>query len=341
MKINVKRKQICFPHRHKIRFTNAVTCICWNDLAYKIGIIKLNMTDYEVITPDHKFKEKGYTDWIQDWSNWFYQPYPERNNDGDVVFLRSTPLSEGNYQNEACVMIGNESLEISEDQHVLVPIITATFIADENESPEWMYGMARGNISEGDNPPDVTQLKINGEAIDIGGDKDFDKYEFETPVYQIYIPDAPPGVSLKHQVEMPIESSGYFSAVTRGYFVILKLKKGGSSKGDFYIHCEASGATTPRGPYDVSLFYHIMVTKTPKGRGPRPLPKRLTRNIAIKVLERLGKGQITGTEFDKIKEILGEGHFLVKEDGLAKIERILKEIVETNKMEGVGTPPRT
>ncbi len=61
-----------------------------------------------------------------------------------------------------------------------------------------------------------------------------------------------------------------------------------------------------------------MVTKTPKGRGPRPLPKRLTRNIAIKVLERLGKGQITGTEFDKIKEILGEGHFLVKEDGLVK-----------------------
>ncbi len=56
-------------------------------------------------------------------------------------------------------MIRNESLEISEDQHVLVPIITATFIADENESPKWMYGMARGNISEGDNPPDVTQLE--------------------------------------------------------------------------------------------------------------------------------------------------------------------------------------
>jgi hypothetical protein len=293
------------------------------------------MKDYEVMPPEHTFKEKRYIDWIQDWSSWFYQPYPERNNDGDVVFLRSTPLSEGNYQSEALVMVGNESLEISEEQHVLVPIITATYIADEDQSPEWMYGMARGSISNGDNPPNVTQLKINGSPIDLGEEvKTFENYEFETPIYQINIPDAPHGVSLKHQVEMPIESSGYFPAVTRGYFVMLKLNIDGPSKGRFYIHCEATGATTPRGPYNVSLFYHIILTQNTKRSWATIPPKRLSRNIASKVLDKLGKGQITDPEISKIKECLGKENFFMNEDLIDRFaDKAVHRLIKVRKSE--------
>jgi hypothetical protein len=202
-----------------------------------------------------------------------------------------------------------------------------------------MYGMARGSISNGDNPPSVKQLKINGHPIDLGaGVETFEKYEFETPVYQINIPDAPSGVSLKHQVEMPIESSGYFPAVTRGYFVMLKLNKDGPSGGRFYIHCEATGATTPRGPYNVSLFYHIILTQTANRKWASPPPERLSRNIASRILEKLDKGQITDAELSKIKECLGTDKFFMNE-GLAdrvadktadKLTTKMRKMEETN-----------
>lgn len=290
-------------------------------------------SDYTVQPPDFRFKEKGYIDWIKDYSSWFYQPNPERNNDGDVVFLRSTPLSQGNYQNEAMVMIGNESLEISKDQMVLVPIITATFIADEDQNPEWLFGMARGDISNGDNPPLNNQLKINGCPIDLDGLDNFAKFEFETPIYHVYIPDAPPGVSLKHQVEYPIEASGYFPAVTRGYFVLLQLHPDGPSEGKFYIHCEATGATTPRGPYNVSFFYHIIVRADPKRKGATPPPDRLSRNIAVDVLNKLNKGQITDTEFEVIKKCLGERKFVN-----SRVETLLNDLVKEAKTSREARP---
>jgi len=237
------------------------------------------------------------------------------------------PQSEGNYQNEANVRIGNESLEITEDQVVLIPIITATFIADEGQSPEWLYGMARGNISNGDNPPKLSQLKINGDDIVIGGEEDFAKYEFETPVYQIHIPDAPAGVSLKHQVEYPMESVGYFPAVTRGYFVMLKLKTPTEHEsGNTYVHCEATGETTPRGPYNVSLFYEIKIRKSPARAKARDPSKRLTRSIAVTVKEKHAKGQVTDSEYKRIKNILGANEFLLDEHHI-DIEKIV-EIVE-------------
>jgi hypothetical protein len=55
-----------------------------------------NVPDYTVISPDKLFKGKRYVEWVQDWSNWFYQSNPDRNNNGDVVFLQSPPFTERN-----------------------------------------------------------------------------------------------------------------------------------------------------------------------------------------------------------------------------------------------------
>ena len=261
--------------------------------------------NYVVIPPKESIMGKGYVEWIQDWSNWFYQPYPERNNDGNVVFLRSMPLAEGNYPNEPLVMIGNESLEISAEQLVLVPIITATYIADAFESPELLYGMARADISNGDNPPDLENVRINGNKIDIQIDgkshTNFDLFEFETPVYSINIPDSSAGPSLKDQVERPLSNSGYLPAVSRGYFVILMLEAGQN----YYIECRATGAATPRGPYHVSFLYHIIVNESKAKSGARTPPTRLRKNMAIKARDKRNKGQLTRTEFMEIMHILG------------------------------------
>lgn len=289
-----------------------------------------NPIDYSVMSPSDSFLGKKYTEWIQDWSNWFYQAHLDRNNDGDVVFLRSMPLGEGSHLSEPLVMVGDESLEISENQLVLVPIITSTYISNEGEPPEWMYGMVRSNISAGDDPPATIQLKINGNPIEIGGKNkphtDFSSFEFETPIYTIHIPDTSAGPSLKSQVEMRIETPGYFPAVSRGYFVLLKLKK----NKDYYIDCRATGAKTPYGPYHVSLFYHVIVKEAKEKKGNTIPPERLTRHIANQVIDKYKKGHLTDPEFKEIMKHLGlKGQTII--DIGREIDNLRKMIREHNR----------
>ena len=147
------------------------------------------------------------------------------------MFLRGLPLTGGNYADEGVVMVGNDSLEISADQAVLVPIIMANYVAGNSDTSDWLYGMVRSHILGGDHPPHKEQLRINGKPINDRKTDDeqkmiLGKYDIETPVFMISIPDSPVGMSLKHQIENPIESSGFFPSVTRGYFVMLKLNAG-------------------------------------------------------------------------------------------------------------------
>ena len=217
---------------------------------------------YEVMEPEGTFKGKGYKEWIQDWSNWFYQPYPDRNNTGDVVFLRSISFHEGVYKKEPNVMIGPESLVISDNQRVLVPIITANSLPYNTERPEIMYGFVRSDILNGANPPSASQVKINSKNIKFKPPEiNFSNYDIETPVFQIAIPDDTEGYSLKEYGEHAIDSTGLFPVVTRGYFVLLQFMPDKDQE-DCYIELSVSGATTPRGPYTASLFYHIIVNKS-------------------------------------------------------------------------------
>ncbi len=261
-------------------------------------------SNYKVMLPTASFRGKGYSEWVQDWSNWFYQPFPERNNIGDVVFLRSMPLSEGIYQNEAMVMVGTESLELAANQRVLIPIITSTYIATESELPEYLYGIVRSQISNGDNPPDLAQLKINGMPIELPEGSVISEYLIETPVYMISIPDDSAGPSLKNQVEMPIGNGGLYPAVTRGYFVILELKHDKPQE-HYFIECEATGATTAKGPYHVSLFYHLIANTDHVKTTPLKPPQRLSENIRIRIDKKYTDNELGEDEYNKIMDCLG------------------------------------
>jgi hypothetical protein len=258
------------------------------------------MSKYTVIQPYQTVKNKTYVEWVEDWSNWFYQANPDRNNNGDVVFLRSMPLSGGNYTDQGVVMVGNESLEISEDQGVLIPVITANYIADHSESTDWLYGMVRSHIFSGDHPPLKAQLRINGNQIEDGGEEDdLGKYEIETPVFMVNIPDSSYGTSLKDQMEAPMQSPGFFPAVTRGYFVIIML-----TPGTYDIECYATGATTALGHYHVSLLYHIIVQKSRERKQVNVPPSKLIKNIVAKLQDKHTKGELDSVEFDRLRKLL-------------------------------------
>ena len=172
---------------------------------------------YTVTKPTETFLGKTYVDWIEDWVRWFFLPDADQNNSGSVVFLKGLlpSLTKG----EGVIMVGKDSLEISENQRVLVPLITSTVVAESGESSQTLYELARADIDNGDNPPAQNQVKIDN--------KDFkeplDEYRFETRVFQLNIPSSPAGQSLADYVVPAIKTRDtYLPCVTAGYFVLLK-----------------------------------------------------------------------------------------------------------------------
>jgi hypothetical protein len=269
------------------------------------------MSNYVVLQPNETFKNKRYIDWIEDWSNWFYQPYPDRNNDGDVVFCRCIPLSKGSYGNEAVVMIGEQSLEISEDQRILFPILTANYVADHYETSDYLFGMVRSRTRQS-GIPIKEQILINGEPIDDGNrnESTLMRYEFETPVFPITIPDCPPGVSLKDQMEIPLQTPGLFASVTRGFFVMLELKANVTPNDEYIIESYTTGAPTEYGPYIAGSLYRIIVNESSHhnllqlpNRKYAP-PSKLRYSIMSQLFEKKHKGQLTHDEFNNIKKYL-------------------------------------
>jgi hypothetical protein len=277
-----------------------------------------NELKYTVKSPNERFKNKTYTEWVQLWSNWFYQSNPDHNNNGDVVFLRGLPLTGGNYADEGVVMVGNNSLEISADQPVLIPIIMSNFVADSTQTSDWLYGMVRSHILGGDHPPHKEQLRINGKPMHDGNpdDDSLGEYDIETPVFMISIPDAPVGMSLKHQIQNPIEATGFFPSVTRGYFVMLQLNAGEN----YVIESYATGATTEYGPYHTSMLYHIFVKEAREQKQPNIPPSRLCKIMSSKLNDLEKKGEIDPTDLKTIKDFVDTSNDKMK-DGMSRSKK--------------------
>ena len=176
---------------------------------------------YTVIEPTKTFLGKTYVDWIEDWTRWFFLPNSDQNNSGSVVFLRgmSPSLTKG----KGVMMVGNDSLEISATQRVLLPIITATAVAESGESSQALYELARSDIDNGDNPPAQDNVKIvmnHSKKLTVP----LDDYRFESRVFQLSIPSSPYGESLADYVVPAIKTRDTnLPCVTAGYFVLLKL----------------------------------------------------------------------------------------------------------------------
>ena len=214
------------------------------------------MPAYVVIEPTAVFKNHNYAYWVEAWTRWFYQTNPDQNNNGDVVFCRSMPfLPDAGYNGDGVVMVGADSLDIFEDQAVLLPVITANYVADHGEPIQWLYEMVRTHILGGDRHPLKIQVRIDRGALDDGTSvDDLAAYEVETGVFLVDIPDSSYGQSLKDVVETPMQSSGLFPSVTRGYYVLVKF-----SEGEHDIQTYARGMPTSKGIYQTGMLYHIRV----------------------------------------------------------------------------------
>ena len=188
-----------------------------------------------VIPPDRIYRGKSYSEWVRDWSNWYWSVNPDQTSYGPVVFtyvnlphlrLRSVGHNNAGYEsaprylNMPNVMVGKERINICADQAVLLPLITATSMAIEpNVTEFYMRQWVR-------NQNDTSELLVNGQnfSIDEGefplGNRDIGQYRIETPLFQINIPDSQGGTSLR-EFENPPIVAGYHHAVVDGYFLLI------------------------------------------------------------------------------------------------------------------------
>jgi hypothetical protein len=298
--------------------------------------------DYTIVDPNSLYRGLSYGDWICNWVNYYVSADTDKYNSGPVVFLRSHGLpnritgaytsdlpgrvtgsgsipdslnTDPNYPmtyvNDPYIRICGDRLRIFEDQAVLVPNPVAFAFAAKIEE-EYMgtpfidYAKLLEycdlTIENGDNPPEPSQLTINGEDIKIPKEKMKD-YRITTPIFTAVVPDAQYGRSLKDFLEEGSIAPGNYPALAEGYFFLLKFE----APNVYWVHAWASAGREVRGSYFSELIYQIEVVKRPKcdphGRITTTRPPRNESILKRTLSEKLRVGELTNSELDRFERI--------------------------------------
>lgn len=307
--------------------------------------------EYKVVSPDTLYFGKSYSDYASDWFNWLLSAKADTRNSGPVVFLSSKHIpdmttqsgrnffdlikvSEATratsysafdlansgapklYVNEPHIRIGNNRLQIFEDQAVFVPSIVCYLFATEPYM-DWGYmqDFVGLMIDAGDNPPDTLQLTINNESITLpSGLSNLTEYRIRTPIFTTLVPDTPYGTSLKDFLEEGQIPPGTYPAMIDGYFVMLQLKPG-----RYWVHSWAGAGREVRGPYFSELIYQIEVCERPKcdphGRLTVMRPPQFQGEADLQAKRMTADGLLTPPEAARFNSIVNEWKSCVSDRG--------------------------
>jgi hypothetical protein len=177
--------------------------------------------------------------------------------------------------NDPNIRIGGDRLQLFADQAVLVPIIIAYELALV-PTRDWgtMQDFTGLTIDYGDNPPDVSQLTINNNDIELPQGLNMEAFRIITPIFTAVVPDTEYGRSVKDFLEIRVVPGSY-PAIVEGYFVMLKFEPG-----TYWVHSWASAPREVSGPYFSELLYEIEVRerrREPHGRVTSTRPSRNER----------------------------------------------------------------
>ncbi len=297
--------------------------------------------EYNIVSPDTLYLGKSYSDYANDWLNWLLSTKADNRNSGPVVFLSSKHIPNSTtqlgrnffdlvkvseaattratsssafdsansgapklYVNEPHIRIGNNRLQIFENQAVFVPVGVCYLFANEPYM-DWGYmqdflGLM---IDSGDNPPDTIQLTINNEPITLpSGLSTLSEFRIRTPIFTALVPDSPYGTSLKDFLEEGQIPPGPHPIMVDGYFVMLQLKQG-----RYWVHSWFSAGREVRGPYFSELLYQIEVCERPKcdphGRLTVVRPAQFQGEAALLAKRMTADGLLTPAEAERFNSI--------------------------------------
>jgi hypothetical protein len=283
---------------------------------------------YETLDPTKVHFGKTYSSFVEEWFNWFLTTDADKRTSGQVVFLRSAgipysimedngsgsgkdqsisstyaedPYFPRRYKNDPNVRVGRDKLQICSNQAVLVPIITAY---SEASKPYADYGLMQDycglTIDYGSNPPDVSQLTINGLPIALPRGREMRDFRVATSVFTAVVPEADYGRSIKDFLEMDLPS-GHYPAIVEGYFVLIKF----TEPGTYVVYSYASAPRELRGgSYFSELLYEIQVNECEEKQSighPGFKPERSASIIKRILKEKLISGELLP---DEVRSVL-------------------------------------
>lgn len=248
---------------------------------------------YWIEDPYFNYKGKSYSEWVTEWFNWFLSADADIRTLGPMTFLRSKGLPSINtganipdvpnqpiggqypdavasdpsylglrtYVNDANVKVGKDRLQIFENQAVLCPIIVGYELVPPSRDWGTLREFIGSLIDNGDNPPGLNQLTINGKPVQLPKGRQMEDFRIATPIFTAIVPDVEFGRSVKDFLETPTPTGNY-PAMVEGYFVMLRF-----TEGRYWVHSWASGPRETSGPYFSELIYQIQVFKPKSDTG--------------------------------------------------------------------------
>jgi hypothetical protein len=220
------------------------------------------MSNYDVLPPNEKFRDRSYGEWAADWWKWLLgSKNPDYSQGDSVLFLRGAfdyhekdgKRIPGSTHNDRT---GDKKIEIFEGTAIFFPVIEAEFNGGDLEPDDggkkietearMRYLARRENDESG---PIGATIQIGTSSPRSKIVDDLKRYRAESPLFKLVVSKE---CTLKDKLDFPQET-GTFDAVTDGYWILIRSLP--PAEVPYRIHFEAIG----RNNYYNSATYDIIV----------------------------------------------------------------------------------
>jgi hypothetical protein len=221
------------------------------------------------------YEGRSYGDLQEEFWKWIFSLNCDKNNIGDVVFLRGVPSTEyEGYTNEPVIMVGDDRLIISEDQAVFFCCYTTMAESIDQSIPNTEIARRADVVLALNHAgiPDRRQIRIDDEVIELYPGTEIMDYRVVTNEFILNVPNPESGKTLARNFDVQL-SPGDHPAVAGGYCFLIKFKEG-----NHYIHSIGRGNPWQQGEYVSELFYEITVINSGREKVNLSLLNSLTKD---------------------------------------------------------------
>ena len=173
-----------------------------------------------VVRPTENYHGRSYGDLVKEFMQWLVQYNPDNQSSRDIVFLRGVDFEGYKVgQTHMCVKIGNDALQVFDDQAIFITLITAIVdrVHHNIETPEKRRDELNKLVLSSDDPP-RRQLCIDSLFPDI----DWNDFKVITGDFAIEVPDPVHGKTLGQLLDVKFDRAGITECVLGGYFLLLR-----------------------------------------------------------------------------------------------------------------------
>lgn len=247
------------------------------------------------------YEGRSYGDLQAEFWKWIFSLNCDRNNIGDVVFLRGVSSTEyEGYTNEPVIMVGDDRLVISRDQAVFFCCYTTMAESIDQSIPNTEIARRADVVLALNNAgiPDRKQIRIDDDVIELYPDTEIMDYRVVTNEFILNVPSPESGKTLARNFDVQL-SPGEHPAVAGGYCFLIKFEE----TGDHYIHSIGRGNPWQQGEYVSELFYEIKVIESGRKEVNLSLLDSLTMDRTKNKIQEL-------LESKKLKQNIPDSHLI-------------------------------